>query len=254
MSVFAAALLAGGVAACGDPAPAQPGPTRAVVPPPDRADDARTALAARAALAQDHRFAALYHFDVPGAPKRDVVATVAADGSWRVDVAGGVLGGTTDVAIVSNAGGVFQCSLPSATNPIAPSCARVANPGKPVPREYDPKVDRLFRRWLGVFTDRRSALSVTAVSPLPKSTGSCFSVDSISASLNAPVDVGIYCYADDGLLTAAKVDFGTLTLASAPVTPPARVELPGPIGGAEPLRTAAPPPPPSPTPSAAPSA
>ena len=50
--------------------------------------------------------------------------------------------------------------------------------------------------------------------PLPGAQGTCFSVDSISASLPAPVDVGIYCYADNGLLTAARVGFGELTIAS----------------------------------------
>jgi hypothetical protein len=79
-------------------------------------------------------------------------------------------------------------------------------------------------------------------------------VDSISASLGAPVDVGIYCYADDGLLTAAKVKFGVLTLASTPVAPPTKVDLPGPVNAGPPLPMASPPPPsPSPSLSVAPS-
>ena len=67
--------------------------------------------------------------------------------------------------------------------------------------------------------------------PLPGSTGNCFSVDSISASLKAPVDVGIYCYADDGMLTAARVAFGTLTLAGAAGPAPPTLDLPGPVTG-----------------------
>jgi hypothetical protein len=244
MSVLTALLLAGGAAACGGPEPA-PTPTATTAsPPPDPDDDARTALAARAALAQDHRFAALYHFDAPDAPERNVVATVATDGTWRVDIAGGALGGTADVSVVSNADGVYQCSLPSVVNPISPSCVRVADPGKRIPQAYDPKVQRLFRTWLGAFTDRQSALSVTPAAPLAgagTSGGTCFAVDSISASLNPPVDVGIYCYADNGLLTAAKVDFGTLTLASTPVAPPGTVDLPGPVNPGNALGTASPP-------------
>jgi hypothetical protein len=228
MSVLATLLLAGAAAACGGPA--------------------------RAALAQDHRFAALYHFDGPDGPERNVVATVATDGSWRVDVAGGALGGMADVSVVSNADGVYQCSLPSVANPISPGCVRVADAGKRIPQAYDPEVERLFRTWLGAFTDRQSALSVTPAAPLAGTGtggGTCFAVDSISASLNPPVDVGIYCYADNGLLTAAKVDFGVLTLASTPVAPPAKVDLPGPVGAGPALGMASPPPP-SPTPSAAP--
>ena len=243
MYVFAA-LVVGGTAACGGPAPTEPAPSASGPAAPDPGDP-RVQLAARAALAQDHRFAALYRYDVPGQPTRNVVATVANDGSWRVDVAGGVLGGTTDVAIVSLDTGVFQCSLPSATNPISSTCIRVAAPGKRVPKEYDPRIERVFRQWLNVFTDRQSALSVSAARPLAGSQGTCFSIDSISASLNAAVDVGIYCYADNGLLTAARVDAGTVTIAGTPVTPPAKVQLPGPIvdGGPMGLESPTPPPP-----------
>jgi hypothetical protein len=254
--VLTAVLLAGGAAACGEPE-RTPAPRAATAsPPPDPDDEARTALAARAALAQDHRFAALYHFDARNRPERNVVATVATDGSWRVDIAGGALGGTADVAVVSNADGVYQCSLPSVGNPVSPSCVRVADAGKRIPRAYDPEVQRLFRTWLGAFTDRQSALSVTAAAPLAgagANGGTCFAVDSISASLNPPVDVGIYCYADNGLLTAAKVDFGVLTLASTPVTPPAKVDLPGPVVPGPALGMASPAPTPtSSSPAAAP--
>ena len=246
-----AVLLAGLLAACGDPAPAKEPvtPTSSAPAAPD-GGAARIDLAARAALAQDHRFAALYTFDAKdGSPPRSVVATVAADGSWRVDVPGGALGGTADVAIVQTGEGVFQCALPSAANPVSPGCARVADPGKRVPREYDPKVHRVFRQWLNVFTDRQAPLSVVPAAPLPGSQGSCFSIDSISASLKAPVDVGIYCYADNGLLTAVRVAFGTLTLASVAAAPP-RMDLPGPVVGREPLGLDAPPPPPVIEPSA----
>lgn len=243
MSVFAAVLMAGGAAACGAETPAGPTPTVSRSGPSDPSD-ARIELAALAALAQDHRFAALYRFDPPGQPPRNVVATVATDGSWRVDIAAGALGGTTDVAIVSLETGVFQCSLASATNPINSTCVRVAEAGRRVPKASDPEVERVFRQWLTVFTDRQAALSVSPAQPLEGSQGACFSVDSISASMNAPVDVGIYCYADNGLLTAARVDFGTITIASAPVAPPAEVDLPGPIVDADPLGLDSPPPPP----------
>jgi hypothetical protein len=244
-----AVLLAGLLAACGDPAPTTEPPAPAVSAPPD-SSAARSDLAARAALAQDHRFSALYDYDAKdGQPPRSVVATVATDGSWRVDAPGGALGGTADVAIVQTGEGVFQCALPSAANPVSPGCVRVADPGKRVPREFDPKVQRVFRQWLGVFTDRQAALSVMPAAALPGAQGSCFSIDSISASLKAPVDVGIYCYADTGLLTAARVGFGTLTLVSLAAAPP-RIDLPGPVLSGPPLGLESPPPPPVIEPSA----
>jgi len=243
LSGLVAVLVAAGLAACGGTPPGSVQPVNTDSAPPDPVDAARTALAAVAALAQDHRFAALYHFAATGGPTRNVVATIAGDGSWRVDIAGGALDGTTDVSIVSNASGVYQCALPSLTNSVASGCVRVAAPGKAVPAAYDPGIERLFWQWLTVFTDRQAALSVSTAQPLPGSTGTCFSIDSINASLPAPVDVGIYCYGADGLLTAARVGFGVLTIAGPPVTPPAKVDLPGPITSGPALGTAEPPPP-----------
>ena len=254
LSALATALLTVGISACGDSAPAQePAPSpSASFPPPDQ--DARVALAARAALAEDHRFSAMYTLESRGFAPRSVLATVATDGSWRVDVPSGALGGTADVSIVQLPSGLFQCAIPSPTNTVSPFCVRVAAAGKKVPRAYDPKIQRIFRQWLPVFTDRQAALSVTAAQPLAGSSGSCFSVDTISASLSAPVDVGIYCYADDGLLTAARVTFGTLTIAGAPAPPPPTIDLPGPVTGGEPMGMDAPPPPPPTEPPSVPSA
>ncbi len=120
LPTLAAALLTAGVSACGDAAPAA-GPTSAPVSSAPEAEDARVELAARAALAEDHRFAALYNLDAPGFAQRSVLATVAVDGSWRVDIPNGALGGTADVSIAQTEAGVFQCAIPSATNPISPS-------------------------------------------------------------------------------------------------------------------------------------
>ena len=259
LSALTAVLLTATAAACGGSAPANPAPAAssasAAPAGPDPAA-ARSDLAARAALAVDRKFVALYTFDAPGQPSRSVVATVAVDGSWRVDIPGGALGGRADVAIVQNSTGLYQCTLTSAANPVSPSCVRVADAGKRVPAANDPKVERVFRQWLKVFTDRQAALSVSPATPLSGSQGgACFSIDSISASMDAPVDIGIYCYSADGLLTAAKVGFGTLTIASQAAAAPPSVEFPGPIVTSNPLGLDAPPPPPAPVlPSVTPSA
>ncbi|GLY05191.1 hypothetical protein Acsp01_55700 [Actinoplanes sp. NBRC 101535] len=247
-------FLALGPAGCGgdapEAAPASAIPVTSTAPP---SSDARSALAGLAALGLDRRYAALYRLDVGDGAPRDVVATVATDGSWRVDIPRGAQAGTADVSVVRTAAGVYVCSLPSVTNPVTSSCVRVAEKGEKVPRRYDPKVQRLFRQWLTVFTDRQSALAVTAVQPLEGAQGSCFSVDSVSASLDAPVDVGVYCYSADGLLTAARVEYGVLTLVSQ-VAGPATVQLPGVEVSGEPLGTTSPSPAPQPSYSLAPPA
>jgi hypothetical protein len=249
LSALTAVALACSAAGCGDAAPATVPPPTGAAPlstPPDPGD-ARVALAARAALAQDRSATALYTLDSGGRPQRSVVATRATDGSWRVDIPGGALGGTADVSVVRIDAGIFQCSLPSATRSVAPTCVKVADSDKRIPRRYDPRVQRIFHDWLNVFTDRRAALSVSTAQPLAGAEGSCFAVDSISASLKAPVDVGIYCYAEDGLLTAARVDLGELRLAAAPAAAPPSVDLPGPVVAGDPMGMDAPPPPPPPS-------
>ncbi|WP_245665395.1 hypothetical protein [Actinoplanes subtropicus] len=219
----AAALLALAVTAgCGGAPDPQPTPTPSAGG--DDTPDSRSDLIARATLAQDKAYAALYTLTESGNGRQhNVVATIGADGTWRVDVSHAMLGETADVSIVSTAAGVFQCTVS------APSCVRVADPGKKVPKDYSPQVERLFRQWLPVFTDRQSALAVTEVDPIDGAQGTCFSIDSIAASIKAPVDIGIYCYAQDGVLTAARVDFGQLKLVNQ-VAGPATVPLPGPVG------------------------
>jgi hypothetical protein len=238
----AAALLAVGLlAACGDAPDQAPAAAPASLPPGGGDDNARAELAARAALAQDKAYAALYTLDDDsGGLRHNVVATVAQDGTWRVDVSGGALGGTADVSIVSTAAGVYQCTVATPSNPVTPTCAKVAAPRKRVPKEFSPQVERLFRQWLTVFTDRQAALSVAEVDPLRDAKGTCFSIDSISASLKAPVDIGIYCYADDGVLTAARVGFGVLSMVSQ-VDGPATVPLPGADLGGPPMGMDSPP-------------
>ncbi|MBM2617139.1 hypothetical protein JIG36_16420 [Actinoplanes sp. LDG1-06] len=242
MVASAAALLLTGVAACSgasgdDP---QPAPSASSAPPSEAVSGARGLLAAKAATALDKAYSALYSFDDGNGQPRNVVAQIGRDGTWRVDVSGGALGGTADVTIVSTAAGVFQCTLGSQSNPISPTCVKVAKPGKRVPADYSPKVERLFRPGLSVFTDRQAALSVAEVPPLAGAKGTCFSVDSISASLTAPVDVGIYCYADDGVLTAVRVGFGELKVSNQ-IDGPATVPLPGPETAGPPMGMDAPP-------------
>ncbi|MEV0730663.1 hypothetical protein [Polymorphospora sp. NPDC050346] len=236
------------VTGCGSDAPASD-PTPTPSPSATEADQtpARSQLAGLAAAAQDRHLSAFYTLSAADREDRTVAFTAAPDGSWRVDIPGGALGGTADVSVARTADGLFQCALPSVTRQVAPTCVRVGDPDGQFAAGNDPLVQHPLVSWARVLTDRRAALSVTAAQPLPGSRGACFAVESTSASLRAPLDVGIYCYAQDGTLTGAKVAFGTLILAGEPVAAPPTVTLPGPVVAGEPLGMASPPPPPPPT-------
>ena len=238
-----AVLLA--VAGCTSQAPA-PAPT--AEPVHTGPLDARVLLAGFAAAAKDHRFSAGYTLSQPRLPARTVTVTVATDGSWRLDIPGGALGGQANVTVAGNRDGLFQCNLAA-----PPVCTRVAPAGGAMPAAVDPRVQHPFVDWLDVLTDRQAPLSVATAAPLRGSRGACFSVEPTAAGLLAPMDAGVYCYDPDGTLTAVRAGFGTLTLAT-PVSPaPPTALLPGPVGGTAPLPTAAPPPPPpSPSPSPVP--
>lgn len=204
--------------------------------------DARAELAALAAAAQDRHLVASYTLSTAGRPDRTVHVTSARDGTWRVDISGGALGGTADVSVARIADGLFQCSLPSPERPDPPGCVRVADPDGRIPAAFDPRVQHPFTDWREVLTNRRAPLSVSESKPLPGVGGRCFAVDSTSASLSPPLDVGIYCYQADGTLSGARLGYGTLVLAGAPATGPATVSLPGPVVQREPLGMDAPPP------------
>lgn len=244
LAVLAAALLLSGCGSHSSPPPTPAasdaaGPQTAARPLAEA--PAHAQLAALAAAAEDRSMSAVYTLSVSGQADRSVAVTLAVDGSWRVDIPYGALGGTVGVAVAQTGDGLFQCALPSPAHPVAPVCVRVADRGGRIPAGADPRVQHLFTSWVRVLSDRQAPLAVSAGKPLPGASGSCFSVESISASLNPPLEVGIYCYTPDGTLTAARVAFGTLVLAGAPGAAPPTVSLPGPVVTGEPLSMAAPP-------------
>lgn len=184
---------------------------------------------------------AAYRLSVHDSPEQSVSVTLAADGTWRVDVAGGALGGTADVSVTRTTNGLYQCSLPSTDTATGTGCVRVAGPDGDIGRKYDPRVQHAFTDWLGVLTDQKAALAVSAAPAAKGVRGACFSVESSSASLTPPLDLGVYCFDQDGTLTAATLSFGTLVLEGTPGPAPASVSLPGPVIDGDPLPTAAPP-------------
>ncbi len=227
------------LAACAGDPPATPAPPTGD-PTPVVIDPARDEVAALAAAAQDRAYTARYALSDGAGPDRAIVVTSAEDGTWRVDVPGGALGGTADVSLAATADGLFQCGLPSAGRPEPASCVRLGDRDDVVPHHLDPRVQHPFTDWLEVLTDRRAPLAVSPARPPEGATGACYSIDSTSASLNAPLDVGIYCYAPDGTPTAVRTGSGTLTLAGSAGPAPATVQLAGPVTEGEPLGVAAP--------------
>ncbi len=215
----------------------------------------RDRLAGFAAAAKDMRYVATYTLSSPNRPNRTVTVAFATDGTWVVAIPGGVLSGLADVAIYRS-GATYQCLLGPAAGtdgtrpdlgPLTPSCAAVVA----LTAATDPLVQHIFTDWIDALVDRATALSVAA-GTLSGAGGSCYSVESTSAALAPPVDPGIYCYADDGTLTGARVGFGTLLLTGRVGAAPPSVALPAPVVARPPLPITAPPAPSAPTTSPSP--
>jgi len=226
------------VAACGSPGGAQPQDTATATPAPAQPDP-RNLLAARVAVAKDQRYVAAYTLTAPGKAPRSILVTIATDRSWRVDIQGGALGGTADVAIASRPDGQYQCPI----NP-ANGCIKVAASGKRLPAAIDPRVQYLFVTWLDVLLDRQIPLAVAPADPLAGTSAPCFAVEPGTTALAPPIDPGTFCYSDNGILAAAKLPFGQLMLTGEVTAAPSTISLPGQVVDGAPLPTTAPPPPP----------
>jgi hypothetical protein len=248
-----ASLAVGFVAGCGSTPPATT-PTLGVEARPADRDQ----LAGLAAVAKDKRYVAMYTLVAPDRPNRTVTVAFATDGTWVVAIPAGALSGLADVAMYGSPAGLFQCVLGPAAGtvgarpdlgPLTPTCAALPA----LTAATDPRVQHIFTDWIDPLVDRATALSVAATAALPDAQGRCYSVESNSAALAPPLDPGVYCYSAEGLLTAAKVGFGSLSLAG-PVAPaPPSVTMPAPVADRAPVPVtapAAPPPPPAPSPSA----
>ena len=238
------ALLVGSLvllAGCGTSAAApNDSPSPSTSPGPASAADR---LAGLVAVAQDHAYVATYQFSAAGRAKRTITVTTAADGTWRVDVPGGALGGGKDMSVAGTRDGVYQC---------APSCVQVARAGGAVPAQYDPQVEKVFLDWVPKLADHDAPLSV-ADATLSGAPGHCFSVEPTAASLSSPVPAGIYCLGSDGTVTGARVGIGTLVRTGTPTAGPKTVTLSAPVTAGSPVPTASPSPSPSPSPSGSPS-
>ncbi|MGY0231229.1 hypothetical protein [Longispora urticae] len=243
-ALLALSVLTVPLSGCSDgPPPKQgdPAPTRSVAPQEPRAQ-----LAGLVAAALDRRYVTSYTYTPKGGPARKIDVTLGVDGTWKIDIPNGALGNTANISVVGTKDGTFQCGVALVTAPATPGPATCVKLAAPVPAKYDVRIQHLFTDWLPPLTSRSAALSVAAAKF--EAPGSCFSVESTSASIAAPVDPGTYCFQADGVLTGARIGAGTLVQTGAVASPPVSVALPGPVSAGPPLQLAALPPAPSPTP------
>jgi hypothetical protein len=201
LALGALALLS--VAGCGATPPAR----GADAVPPDGHQPPAARLAAKAALAQDLRYSARYRFG------GGTLRVTRAAGGLSLELTGS---GATRTQITT-AGGSFRCG--------ADVCVRGA-------RAADDPLSRLqdvFTTWLRVLADRSAALSITDAQPPQGATGTCFFVQGVAAALEPPVDPGLYCFDDRGMVTAVQLPAGSLTLEGAGPAPD-ELALPAPVG------------------------
>lgn len=206
-------------------------------------------LSGRAAAAIDKVYSAEYRYIRPDGGQAIVRVTKGSQVT-RLDIVhpGDAATLAHTLTMFVNPDGTYRCiSTPSASG-----CALVAAPGAEVPE--DPKLQHVFTDWLPTLADRSSAFSVQEVTAadtgLAGVTGSCFSLEQVTSSVRAPLDLGIYCFDEAGLLTGFKTELGVLTLVTSGSVPET-IALPAPITSSVPT-TVAPPPQPSPSPSVTP--
>ncbi|HIW62876.1 MAG TPA: hypothetical protein H9881_10510 [Candidatus Stackebrandtia excrementipullorum] len=244
MTVFTVAAL---VSACSSTAGDGVQPLPSLTPGPVESSAATTGnaavdLTARAALAKDQRYMAVYEWVKDD--EAEVTVSRAEDGSWRVDVPGGAHGGKKDVSIVWTKLGHFQCELGERKK-----CVNVAEPDGRLPAEHDPLVQHPFTDWLDVLLDRRNPFSVTAAeAPESVDDSRCFLIERNSVSVDVPIPQTTYCLRDDGTITWVASSFGSMRLVGDVMPAPERTKLPGDVVDDKPLPTS-PPPTKSPSPS-----
>ncbi|HEY9481997.1 MAG TPA: hypothetical protein VIR00_03470 [Micromonosporaceae bacterium] len=127
VTVLTAAVTLAGCGAGHPPSLTDPTPSSDV---PTGPVDAVGQLAGLAAAAHDRRYVAAYTVSGTGTSGRSVLASLATDGTWQVDVTGGALGGGGNVAIVGLKTGTYQCLLSGpATTAATPTPPPAPPPG-----------------------------------------------------------------------------------------------------------------------------
>jgi len=242
MAVVAAVALTAGSAGCSGTGDAEATTTPTATPTGAPALPPATLLAGSAVLSQDQYYAASYRFVPADGSAAGTARVERSRAGFRLDLTQPADATRVERTTVlgQNATGPFYCRLTAAGG----ACAAGGAPAG----ELDPRLQHAFTDWLPKLADRTAAISVTVATPPRGTAGTCFSVEGVAASLDPPVDPGLYCFDNVGRITALRLGVGLLTLVSTAPAPSA-VALPAPLGGGLPA-TAAPSPTPTPTPSA----
>jgi hypothetical protein len=226
-----------------DDAAAGPKPSTSASPSDQAAQPPAAQLAARATLAQDQYYSASFRYapsdgSAPGTGRVERTRT-----GFRLDLTqpgdAASVGHTT--AVVQTGAATFTCRLTAA----ARGCVAGASAGTPDAAAVD-RIRLAFTDWLSTLADPAAAISVAEAPLPPGAQGACFSVEGVAASLEPPVDPGVYCFDGVGKITVLKLAVGAITITEVAPAPPT-VAMPAPVVAALPPIAA-----PSPTPSATP--
>ena len=205
------------VAGCGGSAAPQAGPSSAPPtssPSPSSTPAPAAQLSALAREGAGAAYSAAYRLQASsnGAATVQVYRSPTA---LRLDI---VSGGSRAV-LVENVHGRYSCRLGGGER----VCFRVADPGKTLPPEFDPGLQRVFTTYL---TDLAANAGQYDVSPAPATdgggvpSGQCFAVKTGSESATQDRAItGTYCLSDQGVVTKVSFPSGTLTLQEAGAAP-----------------------------------
>lgn len=200
-TLLVAALTLAGCTGSSSGGPAAPTTTSAS-PSPTPAAQQLAALAAKAGATD---FAGVYALDSTDPKRSDATVRIFTKGSaYRVDV---IVAGRTSLLMTTSAGAV-SCQVTKAKS----SCLLVAKPGKPLPKLFDPGLERIFTTTVKALAAGSGSLTVASNGTLPATdklaVAQCFTVSGTG------VDPGEYCLTDDGIVRRAQFPSGTITLQS----------------------------------------
>lgn len=200
-----AALALALTTGCGGAAQVAPSPspapsTSAPAPTPTRS--AAQALAALAAPALAAGWTATYRLQPSGSGQPATVTMFRVDNRFRIDIAE-----PSATTLFMTAGdGYVSCRVEGS----ARTCLLVGPLDKPVPKVFDPGLQRIVTSNLATLADGAAGLTVTRTATLPEDgelpAAECFEV------AGAGVDAGEYCLTATGLPRRVTYPTGTLDL------------------------------------------
>ena len=123
-----------------------------------------------------------------------------------------IVSGGSRAVLVENVHGRYSCRIGGGER----VCFRVADPGKALPPEFDPGLQRVFTTYLADLAANAEQYDVSPAAATDGSgvpSGQCFAVKAGSESATQDKAItGSYCLSDQGVVTKVSFPSGTLTL------------------------------------------